>query len=68
MDFVTNDHSLLLHLAKMMFLSAMTWIVPIVLGAPHLLSLPRDLKEAGLFIEFDKTSLEQEVVVVDMKS
>ncbi|OBT50139.1 hypothetical protein VE04_09639, partial [Pseudogymnoascus sp. 24MN13] len=44
----------------------MTWIVPVVLGAPHLSSLPRDLKEASLLIKFDKTSLEQEVVVVDM--
>ncbi|OBU00747.1 hypothetical protein VE01_01192 [Pseudogymnoascus verrucosus] len=46
----------------------MTWIVPVVLGAPHLSSLPRDLKEASLLIKFDKTSLEQEVVVVDMES
>lgn len=68
MDFVTNDHSLLLHSAKMMFLAAMTWIVPVVLGAPHLSSLPRDLNEASLLIKFDKTSLEQEVVVVDMES
>lgn len=54
MDFVTNDHSLPLHSAKMMFLAAMTWIMPVVLGAPHLPSLPRDLKEASLLIKFDK--------------
>ncbi|KFY33804.1 hypothetical protein V494_07306 [Pseudogymnoascus sp. VKM F-4513 (FW-928)] len=59
---------LLLHSAKMMFLAAMTWIVPVVLGAPQLSSLPRDLKDATLLIKFDKTSLEQEVAVVDMES
>lgn len=67
MNFVTNDHSLALNSAEMMFLVAMLWIVPVILGAPHV-SLPLDPKEASLFVKFDKMTLETEVVVADMDS
>ncbi|OBT58266.1 hypothetical protein VE04_01564 [Pseudogymnoascus sp. 24MN13] len=51
----------------MMLLAAMLWLVPVVLGALHL-SLPQDSKEASLFVKFDKTTLETEVVIADMDS